>query len=78
MFFIPLGIFVANNPATATVLANGNINTANLVGTSGWFNFFITNLIPVTLGNIVGAMLFVAAIYWYVYMRGPLCTGKIK
>jgi formate/nitrite transporter len=78
MFFIPLGIFVANNPAIAPALVNGNVNTANLIGTTGWFNFFITNLIPVTLGNIVGAMLFVAALYWYVYMRGPLCAGKIK
>jgi len=34
----------------------------------------VTNLIPVTLGNIVGAALFVAALYWYVYLRGPLCT----
>ena len=34
------------------------------------------NLVPVTLGNIVGAALFVAALYWYVYLRGPLCTVK--
>ncbi len=74
MFFIPLGLFVANDPANAAVMAT--INTANLVGYQGWNNFFVANLIPVTLGNIVGAALFVAAIYWYVYIRGPLCTGK--
>lgn len=76
MFFIPLGIFVANNPATATSLAAANVSTTNLVGSTGWYNFAVTNLLPVTLGNIVGAALFVAAIYWYVYMRGPLCVAK--
>ena len=76
MFFIPLGIFVANDPATAATLATANVTTTNLVGSTGWYNFFITNLIPVTLGNIVGAALFVAALYWYIYLRGPLCVGK--
>jgi formate/nitrite transporter len=76
MFFIPLGLFMANNPATAATLATANVNTANLVGSTGWYNFFITNLVPVTLGNIIGAALFVAAIYWYVYIQGPLCNTK--
>jgi len=74
MFFIPLGIFAANNPAIAAKLATAGVSTTNLVGSDGWYNFFITNLIPVTLGNIVGAALFVAALYWYVYLRGPLCV----
>ena len=78
MFFIPLGIFVANDPATASSLAAANVNTASLIGSTGWYNFLVTNLLPVTFGNIVGAALFVAAIYWYVYMSGPLCAGKIK
>jgi len=76
MFFIPLGLFVANDPALTASLATANVSTANLVGAAGWYNFFITNLIPVTLGNIVGAALFVAALYWYVYIRGPLCVPK--
>jgi formate/nitrite transporter len=76
MFFIPLGILVANNPTTTATLASANISTTNLIGSAGWYNFVITNLVPVTLGNIVGAALFVAAIYWYVYMRGPLCVSK--
>jgi formate transporter len=32
-----------------------------------WTQFFVVNLIPVTLGNIVGGSLFVGAAYWYVY-----------
>jgi formate transporter len=76
MFFIPLGIFVANDPAIAAKLAAGNVTTTNIVGSIGWYNFFVTNLVPVTLGNIVGAAIFVALLYWYVYLRGPLCTEK--
>ena len=34
-----------------------------------WGQFFITNLIPVTLGNIVGGAFFVGVIYWFVYGR---------
>ena len=78
MFFIPLGLFAANNPAISEELAEAGVATTNLLGTEGWYNFFVTNLVPVTLGNIVGAALFVAALYWYVYLRGPLCTVKNK
>jgi formate/nitrite transporter FocA (FNT family) len=30
---------------------------------------FLSNLIPVTLGNIVGGGLFVAIAYWSIYLR---------
>ena len=79
MFFIPLGIFVANKiPTTVAALETTKVSTVNLIGTTGWYNFFVTNLVPVTLGNIVGAALFVAAIYWYVYIKSPLCTPKVS
>jgi formate transporter len=34
-----------------------------------WDNFIFANLIPVTLGNIVGGSVLVAAVYWFVYLR---------
>ncbi|MEA3345755.1 MAG: formate/nitrite transporter family protein [Chloroflexota bacterium] len=34
-----------------------------------WGQLFINNLIPVTLGNVVGGAFFVGAVYWYVYGR---------
>ena len=34
-----------------------------------WAQFFINNLIPVTIGNIVGGAIFVACIYWYTYLK---------
>jgi formate/nitrite transporter len=30
---------------------------------------FVRNLVPVTLGNIVGGGVFVAAVYWLIYLR---------
>jgi formate/nitrite transporter len=32
-----------------------------------WYQFFVVNLIPVTLGNIIGGSFFVGVIYWFVY-----------
>ncbi len=40
-----------------------------------WSQFFINNMIPATLGNIVGAVVFVAGMYWWTYLRG---TAKPK
>ncbi len=35
-----------------------------------WSQFFMNNMIPATLGNIVGGAIFVGAIYWWTYLRG--------
>ena len=34
-----------------------------------WANFLIHNLIPVTLGNMVGGAIMVGLVYWFVYLR---------
>jgi formate transporter len=31
---------------------------------------FVSNLVPVTIGNIIGGALLVGAVYWFVYLRG--------
>ncbi|MCD1293790.1 formate transporter [Methanocella sp. CWC-04] len=67
MFFIPLGIFVSTDATIAASLTNAGVAFGNI----SWYNFFVTNLIPVTLGNIVGGALFVGMIYWYLYLRQP-------
>ncbi|HWP97097.1 MAG TPA: formate/nitrite transporter family protein, partial [Syntrophomonadaceae bacterium] len=40
-----------------------------VTGEFTWSIFLIKNLIPVTLGNIVGGAIFVAGIYWYSYLK---------
>lgn len=34
-----------------------------------WGHFIIDNLIPATLGNIVGGAFFVGCVYWYTYLK---------
>lgn len=34
-----------------------------------WSSFLIQNLIPATLGNLVGGALLVGGIYWYLYLK---------
>ncbi len=83
MFFIPLGIALYNDggagltairTAWTTALGTGPNNYVGNLGTD-WVHFIINNLIPVTVGNILGAMIFVAGIYWWVYIRSPLCVA---
>lgn len=68
MFFIPMGITIAStNPEAAAVALTMTPEAVSSLYTYG--NFFVNNLIPVTLGNIVGGGVFVGAIYWMIYLR---------
>ena len=63
MYFIPVGLFIkAFDPAF--VAENGG-NLAALT----WGNFLINNLLPVTIGNIIGGSLLVAIVYWAIFLR---------
>jgi formate/nitrite transporter len=68
MYFIPIGIVLRKNPdvvAAAEKMAGKTVNLSNLT----WKGFFIDNLIPVTLGNIVGGVILVGVVFWFVYLR---------
>jgi len=65
-------------PITAFVALGFEHSVANmyflplgwLLGANGvTLGAIICNLIPVTLGNIVGGSVFVALVYWLVYLR---------
>jgi formate transporter len=66
MYFIPYGLFIKADHAYVASLSDAP-KLANLT----WGRFLWANLIPVTLGNIVGGALMVGAIYWFVYLRRP-------
>lgn len=66
MYFIPAGIFAKANPA---YLEAGNLST-EAVANLNWGGL-ISNLIPVTLGNIIGGALIVGICYWYAYRFTP-------
>ena len=40
------------------------------LGKVTWYQCFVNNLIPVTIGNIIGGAIFVGFLYWYTYLRG--------
>ena len=59
MYYIPAGIFAkANSTYAALAMESYGYTTLQLEGLN-WVNFVVKNLIPVTLGNIVGGMVFV-------------------
>lgn len=62
MYFVPMGILMKGVPS---VVAQSGLELTKL----SWAGFLINNLIPVTIGNIIGGAFFVAALYWYVYLR---------
>jgi formate transporter len=63
MYFIPFGLLIkAFDPA---FVAETGSNLAALT----WGNFLINNLLPVTIGNIIGGSLLVAIVYWAIFLR---------
>ncbi len=69
MYYISIGILAKSDPSYVTKAlelgaSQSGINALN------WTAMFTDNLIPVTLGNIIGGAGFVGLVYWFVYLRG--------
>jgi len=67
MYFIPLALFIKAD-APASFWTNIGQTAADYPGLT-WNRFLINNLLPVTLGNIIGGAVMVGAVYWFVYLR---------
>ncbi|MDR2946051.1 MAG: formate/nitrite transporter family protein [Candidatus Adiutrix sp.] len=65
MYYIPAGLLIKGNEAYASLSGL----SAEAIASLTWGSFFINNLIPVTLGNIVGGGVFVGMAYWYSYKK---------
>ena len=57
MYFIPAGIFCTG------------IDPTKAVDTVNWVAMWTNNVIPVTLGNIVGGLFFVGVLYWVAFRK---------
>ncbi len=68
MYYIPAGIMAKNNPSFVEAASTLGVTTEKLSHLN-WREFFVSNLLPVTLGNILGGCVFVAAVYWFVYIK---------
>ncbi|MBE2233283.1 MAG: formate transporter FocA [Anaerolinea sp.] len=72
MYFIPIGLLIKATAAPEFWAAIGK--TAADYSQLTWANFFIANLLPVTIGNIIGGAVMVGLVYWFVYIRKGLTT----
>lgn len=67
MYFVPVGLLIKDF-APQTFWAAIGKSAADYASLT-WGGFLINNLLPVTLGNIIGGALLVGAVYWFVYIR---------
>lgn len=67
MYFIPVGLFIKSGADSAfwTNIGKTAADFSNLT----WGNFFLANLLPVTIGNIIGGAVMVGLVYWSIYLR---------
>jgi len=68
MYYIPYALFIKFFDPTYTELVSGQVAHLDKLN---WQTFLINNLLPVTIGNIIGGSVLVAAAYWAIYLRQP-------
>jgi formate/nitrite transporter len=66
MYFVPFGLLIAGlDPAFA---ARAGLPGLAMPGLT-WSAFLARNLLPVTIGNVLGGGVLVGLTYWFVYLR---------
>lgn len=67
MYFIPKALLIKSsaNEEFWTSINSSPSMYENLT----WSNFIVNNIIPVTIGNIIGGALLVGLVYWFVYLK---------
>ncbi|MGO1173527.1 MAG: formate transporter FocA [Actinomycetaceae bacterium] len=65
MFLIPLAILIKDT-AGADFFANAGVDAAAYSDLT-WGAFYLDNLIPVTLGNVVGGGVMIGVLYWTIF-----------
>jgi len=65
IFFIFKGILLKSQPEVVSASGLSMESLSNL----NWSGFIFKNLVPVTIGNIIGGGFFVAFLYWVVYLK---------
>jgi formate transporter len=73
MYFIPSALFIKDfDPAFFASVASSLVDNGVILT---WGNFLWRNLLPATIGNIIGGTLMVGGMYWFIYLR-PSWTGR--
>ncbi len=72
MYFIPLGLFIKQfAPASfweSKALLDAGVTMEKFTNLT-WQGFFINNLLPVTIGNIIGGAVLVGLVYWFIFLK---------
>jgi formate transporter len=66
MYFIPYALFIKDFDPGFVAAVGQNVPKLDLLT---WQAFLVNNLIPVTIGNIIGGAVLVAAAYWAIFLR---------
>jgi formate transporter len=64
MYFIPEALLIKTDDAWI----QGTSGVPELTNLT-WDGFLLDNLLPVTIGNVIGGGIMVGAVYWFVYLR---------
>jgi formate/nitrite transporter len=64
MYFVPVALLIKTDSSWMDT-------TTGVPDVSGltWGTFLYANLLPVTIGNVIGGAVMVGAVYWFVYLR---------
>lgn len=66
IYFIPYALLIKNFDSDFIAQVGDSIPRLSALT---WKSFLVANLIPVTIGNIIGGSVLVAAVYWFIYLR---------
>jgi formate transporter len=66
MYFIPYALLIKDFDPSFVATVGDKVAHLDLLT---WQAFLFKNLIPVTIGNIIGGAVLVAAIYWAIFLR---------
>ena len=73
MYFIPAALLIKGFAGAEFWTSIGQV-AADYDGLT-WGTMLYRNLLPVTIGNVIGGVALVAAVYWFVYL-GPGASGR--
>jgi len=76
MYFIPAGLILKNTPEMMKAVRD-TFNAAPDLTNLTMYGFLIKNLLPVTIGNILGGTVFVGIAHWFLFLRTP-ATESIR
>jgi formate transporter len=81
MYFIPIGLLIKDFAPDSfwqlKSVVDAGVTPATYANLT-WGAFFLKNLVPVTIGNIIGGAGFVGLVYWFIYLRPQKVVTVVK